>query len=460
MSDDLHEIKQKRGVPDDHFEVEIRYDENGLIDFLGFVEDRESSIESSKDAALAEGLERDLYVLSYSWFRACMGFFEAFPILNSLAGIATSVEVDRIAKEYIVQKKVSEEINENTSYFRLHERERHLIQGKISNANRVRDGLSLISKSLFLSLVSEYENHIRRVFRSVSQSDPRKLIDSGQKIHVDRLFQASETKILIEELVSDKVDSYLRESHVRQLEELGKLMGIDLLKDKDLARDFAEICARRNIVAHNGSLANSQYRNASKFDGNWSRVAVDLDHKVNIDESYLRRSIARLFIFGFFPLQLYLQKTSPIGRIRSIDLCISVAHDFLSIGMTKTARKVCDFGLTSWRRGDSEVKNIYLIVNKALTYFLDDSLDARERNAKVEDTLSERDWSLIDPKTRLALACLREDYSSIDNLVDAAVTDGLDYWSFSNWTVFTKARKNDEFCKAVSSHLGLEFSKI
>jgi hypothetical protein len=121
------------------------------------------------------------------------------------------------------------------------------------------------------------------------------------------------------------------------------------------------------------------------------------------------------------------------------------------------ARRVADFGLSSARSKGNQKQKIYLTINKALSYFLDDNLEKGDQREKVNKELKSLDWSVTDSTTKLALNCIKENYEEIDTLVQNALSEDVGYYEFSTWALFEKARKVDCFKDAVSKHLGLKF---
>jgi hypothetical protein len=435
------------------FAVEVDFCEDGSVQRLSIVEPKEM-----ETSTYEKSLVDELLWLSIEWQRTCLGFFEAAPAMSFATQALNDATVSNLALKHVEGCNVGvADAKDGSKVFEVPSRERLILSRNIDEANRFRQISTVHRNALLLALIAEYEIHFRKLVTILFRSNPLQFVGNDTEVKTLDVFKATDLKQLQETIFAAKVDKFLSGSHYDKLKSLGARVDKNFLSDAKLTAEFVEICERRNLFAHNGGVVNAGYLDkceAVEFKWTEKPSVGDL---LSIDDHYLQRAFARFFMFGFFPLHMIIQKNYPSEIERSIDYCNSCSHDFLSAGLTKMARRVADFGLSSARSKGNQKQKIYLTINKALSYFLDDNLEKGDQREKVNKELKSLDWSVTDSTTKLALNCIKENYEEIDTLVQNALSEDVGYYEFSTWALFEKARKVDCFKDAVSKHLGLKF---
>lgn len=219
-------------------------------------------------------------------------------------------------------------------------------------------------------------------------------------------------------------------------------------------KDFGEICERRNIITHASGIVNRRYRERLiqlKFpEKDIPKIGEELD----ITSNYILRSNGRVALLGFWILHSVWRKISPSESVESMRYIISASHDMLTAGFTKMARRICTLGLSFDKITD--VEKAYLVINLALSYYLEDGVEEVSKKENVEKSLSLREWDIVNGKFALAICCLKEDYENLGEKIDGAVADGVDIHDFMNWALFKKIRGLREFNEKMISHFNVD----
>lgn len=457
----IDKVKDKLGIDHDVLEIEVEVGSDGTVKLIKIRDELDNS--GTAEAEVAEDQFSELVRLSREWTATCLGFFEATPQMSFAAQVLQNDTVDRSAHAYIKEKSIeTREESETVKVYSMREADRMIVVQKLAEANRVRNVTHIYRDSLLLAVIAEYENLIRKLTLRLYKSDPQRFVGNDATLSARDIFEIDSLELLQEKMIHDKLDGIMRDSHVAQLEKLGKSIGKSFVSDTRLVSEFQEICERRNLITHNGGIVNSRYlRNCRELFKDDHEVPV-LGQRLRVGDHYLKRAIARIFVTGFFPLHIIAQTMYPERADELVMECNSMAHDFLAAGLTKMARRICVFSLSSIdkskKRNVPEMTKVYLTINLALSYFLEDELDDMTRQKKVKEVLGARDWSVRDGTIALALACLREEYEDIDQLLHGAIVEGVGYWEFTTWAVFTKAREIEVFQNSLSERLGMNFN--
>lgn len=417
-------------------------------------EEREEKEKNGKDQVLSFG------VISYNWFQLCLGLFEAFPVYRKVARALhvdradskLATDIERLALSFIEQK--DDENNEFSRIYSIRRQHIYQVSKEIIRLNQYKRAENAISRAQLLSLVAEYEAFIGDLLRLVIRESPRTFISQDSTIKASEVIEKKSIDDIKASIVESRIESIQRESHVFQLKMIYEKLNIPT-PDTTSMKEFAEVCERRNMLTHADGKVNQLYRDNLIKLGVKSDSLPPIGQNLDIDAHYMRRSIARVFLMGYFTLHIVWQKVRVDEKEKSVSMLINQSHDFLVAGYTKMAKRICDFILNK-KSPATELDRAYAVINKALADFLDKDMSNEEKREAIDETLSQRDWSIVDAKFDLALCCLREEYDRLPYLIDACVNDGLEIDAFLTWALFTKVRELEIFKEKVKEHFNVD----
>lgn len=135
---------------------------------------------------------------------------------------------------------------------------------------------TILSKSLFLNLFSEFDSFLKALLEYVYKKNINLLLGSskhlassgngdnscnrGKTYFIHDIIGFKTIESIKNEYLRDVIDKFGHKSYVEQIEVFGRINNIELNKFKNWEK-FIEICERRNIVKHCSSKATQKYIN-------------------------------------------------------------------------------------------------------------------------------------------------------------------------------------------------------
>lgn len=387
--------------------------------------------------------------LTRRWVTVSVAFFENIPKLVDQNFTSAQEEVlDRvrlIAEQRSTDKEVIKDKDTAIENYTLSLDELSMVSKALGRSTQAIRAVNMMNRSTLSALVSEYEGFLANAMRVAGEIQPSAFVSNADTISLGELEKFASLEEVKKEVVSSKIDDLLHSnSHVQVLRLLGEKFGLNLTSADKLLAEFTEICQRRHLLTHAGGVVNRRYLRICEEGGCDLAKLPKLGEKVEIDRKYIRRATARVFQIGYFSIHMLWQKLIPTDHERSCGAILAASHDFLENDLTKMTRRLVDFVLES-KRLPSEKHQAYLTINKALSFLFDPNLEDDEKVRGVDETLRKRDWTVISPTLKLALACVRQEYDNIEALAEAASRDGIGYTEANTWAVFREVRERPDF---------------
>ena len=399
-----------------------------------------------------------------SWAQSCLGFLDAFPLFSNVAHFVqhhTSGEQFIEFLETNALKKVSiskEHDNDHHDYavYTLGREHLDYAYRKIKKRRQFESAEQALSKAQLLAIIAEYEAFMADLLRIAIRITPESFISSSQTVNASTIIRGENIDQLRNTIIEDYISDLQRQSHIEVIKTALRQLKLAEPDEKSL-REFGEICLRRNTLTHANGVANRIYRTEMKKLGFSESEIPGEGEKLIVDDHYMRRSIARIFLMGYFVGHLVWQHLQKESHEDSVTLIINHSHDFLVGGYTKICGRLCEFGLNP-KSPARESERAYLIINEALSFSLNDKLAAEERSLGVKRALARRDWSIVDTRFKMALCCLNERYDEFGELFDLVKDRDFEINDFMSLAIFKKARLQPVFKEKMKEHYGIEIT--
>lgn len=390
--------------------------------------------------------------LSTKWVRTAISFFESISVLNT--AVYDLMGTRDLTETADSLRAIASQVEENGDIVRLKFTNERVYQvmKKLSFNERYSDSASIMNRAALTALLAEYEAYLIEFLLIASQDVPDKILPKDAMISLSELKSYSSINEAINARKTKAIEDLMRESHFEALKSIYNKFGLTENFSDQIFIDFREICARRNIIVHNGAKVNQRYIDDCLHAGLKENWLPKIGDNVEIDPEYLRRATARIFYVGFYTLHMYWQKQGGNSIQRSIGNILGSAHSFLEQDLTKVCDKLCHFVLDKKKSTLTQESKINFTINLAQSKLFDpdEKIPDAERLENVEMVLAECDWSIVDAKTRLALVCLRRDRSNLSALTLAAKQEGLTQDAAFTWSIFREVRELEEFYKHFS----------
>lgn len=448
-------------MSNDEFVVEIRHDDSEKVSvrvkYPEQVQAEKVSTVLEEKSAWSARFRR----LATRWTETAIGFFEVVPFLSDVGFMYADHDLEEntlaLVRKLATSRDNFEEDGVKIETYNLPTRESKVIAKTLAKTAQLSTTANVMKRSAFTALLAEYEALIGEMLTLAVEIRPSVLVDDEPRVSLQDISDYDSLKDLQDAKIKQRLENLLHgKSHVETLDWIGKNFGVNLTSNTSLVSSFVEVCQRRHLVSHAGSRANGRYRRICEEAGCRSEEMLSLDEKVSISRKYLRRATARVYQVGYFTLHLLWQKLLEDYE-ESDGVVLSCSHDFLDNDLTKMARRLTEFSLGRKKNRPHDRVHAYLIINQAQAYKFDEVMSAEEREKKILECLSQRDWSDRSPMIDLVLDCLSDEFDGISQKVVAAASVGdsrLTYPDIYLWNIFRVARENSEFLRGVEQAFG------
>lgn len=385
--------------------------------------------------------------------------------ISSIEGLATSFPVTTAAireemdecsqgfrsflEEHATRMEKADPINGKPAIiFAIHSDYAEEAERLRRNMRRVRTALSLVPRSLFVSLVSAYDHFLGDLIRALLVIKPEVLNASEKTMRFSDLMQFSSVVAARNFIIEKEVETVLRDSHSDHFDWMESRFGLPLRKGLDVWPDFIEITERRNLFVHAGGVVSGQYlevctKNKSDIEG------VSRGEQLQVPAEYFDRSYEVLFEIGVKLTHVLWRKLVEKERQRADQNLLDITYRLISEERYKLAIVLLDFAVDVLPKHYSEDYRLRFLFNRAQAYKW--SGDEDQAIAKIE----KEDLSAAKPVFKLAAACIRDDVpSAITSIKEIGVNGEIGLSELRQWPIFKKLREDNEFSAIVGQVFG------
>jgi hypothetical protein len=313
----------------------------------------------------------------------------------------------------------------------------------------------LVPRSLFVSLVSQFDAYLGRILRQLFKIKPEILTASANTLTFAQLIEFGSIENAREYIIDKEIESILRKNHSEQFDWLENKLGLPLRTNLPAWTLFVEITERRNLFVHTNGVVSHQYLEVCQR----HKCAVPSDvapgKSLSISGEYFRAAYDCLFEIGIKLAQVLWRKVEP-DKMASADASLNrVCYELLVEGRYRLARVLLDFGTETLKKHSSEESRLLLVVNRAQTY------KWTGEDEKSRAILDAEDWSATSLKFKLACAVLRDDHAVALQLMSQIGTDGeMNKHFYREWPLFKEIRKSREFAAKFEEVFGEPYTAI
>jgi hypothetical protein len=315
--------------------------------------------------------------------------------------------------------------------------------------------LKTIPRSLFITLVSDFDVFISNLIKIIFASNPGVLNSKETSIQYSDLISFETMEDAKKHIIEKQIDNILRENHKKQLEYLEKIINRKIIENIPFWSDFIEITERRNLLVHTDGFVSSQYRKNCLENGFTENQIPELNSQIDIDLNYFEESCNVLFKMVVYVThitwkQLY-KKQATYSTWSISGLCFSLLKNDLN----ELAVEIANFGLDSLNKEVSQEAKVNLVLNQAQGYkWIGDQKIANETIQKI-------DWSAIQTKYNLCrYVILNEFDEAVRCMKKIGIDDEMKPENYKEWPIFKEFRHSEAFLIAYREIFKEDFSII
>ncbi|WP_298496161.1 hypothetical protein [uncultured Algibacter sp.] len=296
----------------------------------------------------------------------------------------------------------------------------------------------IIPESLFVSLISQFDAFLNRLFRALFDIRPEYLNNSERNLSFSQLVEFSSIEKAREYIIEKEIETILRKSHTEHFEYLENKLSMPLRKDLPIWKIFIEITERRNLFVHCDGKVSSQYIKVCKE--NHCKIGdTKVNDRLTVELEYFIETYECLY-------EIATKLTHTLWRkllkddIEEADRKLNdTCFDLMSSKQYKIADILLDFACLQKKHHNDAFKNVF-VVNKALSQYL----QSKKKEAKT--IINSKDWSASSDDFKLAHLVLNEKYDECYELMKKIGNDGeVDKENYMTWPLFYSLRKKDKF---------------
>jgi len=360
--------------------------------------------------------------------------FEANKIILDIYTKEARNKYDLFCKPFISEEDGVKRLRISTKDFPSYNRQKKRLDRNII-------AQKIVPQSLLISLVSQFDNLVAGLVRSVYQIKPEKINSSESAIKYSELKNFSSIESVIDKFIDHKIESILRESHDDQFAELEKLFDVRTLRDMDTWADFIEITQRRNLLVHCNGKVSQQY--IKKCSDAGCKCLANKGENLNVDEDYFNKAFGVLYSVGVKLSQVMLRKFHLTEEITQIDTILNdIIYELILEGKYKIAIDLSEFA-TKEAKHINQNDKLFFVLNKAQAYKWNNQPD------KCRETLEKEDWTTTNDEFKLPYYTLNDDFdkaiASMKRLHQYGESEIYNSNSYKDWPIFSEIKKNKKF---------------
>lgn len=301
---------------------------------------------------------------------------------------------------------------------------------------------TLIPRNFLVAFVSEYDAFLGSLIKCFYTKKPELMSGLEKQIAFSDLLNFSSLEEVKDYILEKDVEGVLRRSHSDHFDALEKKFNIKLRKDLKCWPMFIEIMERRNLFVHCDGQVSSQYISVCTEHGTEFSEKPAIGTKLHVSPEYIADAHKTLREIAIKLTHVLWRKVFPEERELADNALLNLGYELIQRGSFPLAINIMEFAISLPHHfNDTQKRMFYVNLAQAYKHNGDPK--------KCQEVVNRLDWSSVTYKFQLAVAVLRDDFSSAALLMEkAAKTDELTEENFLQWPLFKNFREKEEFAEA------------
>ena len=342
----------------------------------------------------------------------------------------------------IPDEELPEEVREIQRLLKDEDTMRTLFKTMSATAKQSPTQGNLLRRAALTTLVGVFDGLVADLIRFFYHRNPEAIPSENRSLSLAQLRELGSVEDAENYLVSKEVDTILWQSLQSQFDYLAKRLKVDLTPLGQEHESLIEIFQRRNVLVHNGGLANRQYTERV------SRELIDQydvkeGEEISVSEEYLSAAIDTAYVSGLVLAQQCWRKWDKVDEESMEEADMLVVNQLYDSLLEQ--RFELTVHLSQYTGGlpfATDKSRRMAIVNHAI------ALKNLGRREHMESVLK-GDWSACALEFRLALHALKNEEDEFYSLLPGAVAaEEIEKWHLRDWPLFAHLRGTERFEEA------------
>lgn len=314
--------------------------------------------------------------------------------------------------------------------------------------------VSVLMKSLFIGIFSEYDVFIGDLLKAIYEKKPDLFKNIKREITLSELLEFSSVEAVKQDILDKEIDSFRRNSYAEQFSELESKFDIKTLRGFSDWSNFVELGQRRNLLTHNGGICSDQYINMCEKSGYIWKDKPNCGDDLMPTPKYFYDAIIIASKVAFMITHTLWRKLLPTEVEEADNEMNSTIFEIMSKERWKQGTEFSEFALTDpMVRKTSDINKRIRIINHSI------GLNQLKREGEAISSLNSLDWSASIRDFQLAILVLKNDYKLAAELMKKIGKNGelITQLSYHNWPLFQDFRDRAEFHTAYQEIYDIPF---
>lgn len=314
--------------------------------------------------------------------------------------------------------------------------------------------VSVLMKSLFIGIFSEYDVFIGDLLKAIYEKKPDLFKNIKREITLSELLEFSSVEAVKQDILDKEIDSFRRNSYAEQFCELESKFDIKTLRGFSDWSNFVELGQRRNLLTHNGGICSDQYINMCEKSGYIWKDKPNCGDDLMPTPKYFYDAIIIASKVAFMLTHTLWRKLLPTEVEEADNEMNSTIFEILSKERWKQGTEFSEFALTDpMVRKTSDINKRIRIINHSI------GLNQLKREGEAISSLNSLDWSASIRDFQLAILVLKNEYKLAAELMKKIGKNGelITQLSYHNWPLFQDFRDRAEFHTAYQEIYDIPF---
>jgi hypothetical protein len=309
----------------------------------------------------------------------------------------------------------------------------------------------LVPRSIFVSLLSQYDAFLGNVLRQIFIARPELLNPSKREFTFSEIARFPTIQAARDSIITKEVEAVLRTSHVDQIKWMENRFGLTLTK-LEVWPKFVEITQRRNLFVHADGLVSGQYLKECQDAECKIEKNISEGKRLGVPQKYFDQACMIVSEVGIKLAHVLWRKLFPAQMERADNNLIEIAYDLIDRNDYALAIALLSFAVNELKKHSDEAKRLVFVVNLAQAYKWHGASD------KCQIILEQEDWSAKGEEFKLSESVLRMDWARAGRLVRKIGSDGaVKKVDYRDWPLFKEFRLRSEFLEAYQQVFGESF---
>jgi hypothetical protein len=318
---------------------------------------------------------------------------------------------------------------------------------RIENANVP----ETLEKALFLNIFSDFDTFTGDLLLNLYKKKPELIGSINKSIPLSDILSCDDFEELKNKVLTDELETFRRNSYVKQFEDLEKRFGVTL-KKFDRWPEFVEATQRRNLFMHCNGILNEQYLDICRAHKVKGIENLKVGERLEFKGDYIFKVLDLMAEVSVKLGHVLWRKLLPDEAKSADNHLAEVMYNYLLDEEWHRVTHLSDFALRLVQSETEEAKRIN-IINSAIAYKFSGKEDA---SAEI---LSGLDWSATSNDFKLAVAVLRSEFDEAASIMlrIGKASELVVESAYHEWPLFREFRESEEFLRSYEEVYGYSF---